>query len=195
MKKMTLLATVVSAMVFGMSAQANPTAAPDGTIKVMGKIVDNTCSVTTGTNNKTVTLPTVSVSAFTAEDQSVAPTAFQIGLQNCKHADPAQNGTTVRLFFTPANVAAFNQTKGVLNNTYQAAGGKQPAQNVGVQLLTKNREHIPVGKDYGAYTQTGDKTPLAQNVFMDYFAAYYAIATGVTAGEVEATVTYNIVYD
>ncbi len=195
MKKMTLLATVVSAMMFGVAAQANPTAAPDGTITIKGKIVDNTCTVTTATKDKTVTLPTVAVSAFTAADQSVAPTAFQIGLENCK-AGTATNGTSVRLFFTPANIVAFNQTKGVLNNTYQATGGKTAANGVGIQLLTKNREHIPVGKDYAAYTQTGDKTTLAQgNVFMDYFAAYYSIDRTVTAGEVEATVTYNIVYD
>lgn len=194
MKKLGLLATAISAAVFASSVQATGTAAQAGTINITGKVVNNTCSVTSGTATKNVKLPTVSSSQFTAEDQIVAKTQFQIGLENCLVAS-ANNGQTVRLFFSPANVAAFNQAKGILNNTYTPSTGTA-AGNVGVAILTKNSELIPVGKDIDQYTQTGDKETLVQGMmFLDYFAAYYSLSTSVTPGEVQASVTYSLAYD
>lgn len=197
MKKLGLLATAISAAVFASSVQAAGQAAPAGTINITGKVVNNTCSVTSATQTKEITLPTVSTQQFTGVDQIVGDTAFQIGLENCLSGDTT-NGQTVRLFFIPSNANSFDLVKGVLQNT-AATGGSgldAAATNVGVAILTKTREKIPVGQDISKYTQTSDKENLATGgVFLDYFAAYYSTGANVTAGKVQASVTYSLAYD
>ncbi|MDP4360987.1 F17A fimbrial adhesin, partial [Escherichia coli] len=51
------------------AASSSATLAYDGTITFNGKVVDQTCSVTTESKNLTVTLPTVSSNSLTSNGE------------------------------------------------------------------------------------------------------------------------------
>nr|VUD24286.1 long polar fimbria protein A [Salmonella sp. NCTC 7297] len=55
----------------------------DGTINFVGKILDQTCSVTTGSKNLTVTLPAVSKTLLDTPAKTASLTPFVIELNGC----------------------------------------------------------------------------------------------------------------
>lgn len=196
MKKLSILSIALSAALFTGVASANT--AYDGKITFRGKVVDNTCTVTTGKKDLEVILPTVSTKTLEVAESTAGSTEFTVDLENCKAANAQQNGTTVRLYFLPTltnpNVAKndlLNAQKGVLLNK----ATNNPASKVGIQILDSRLTPIPLGKDISGYTQNTDKVALSPNVSLAYNARYYALEGNVTAGEVEATVQYSIVYD
>lgn len=58
-------------------ASSSATLAYDGTINFTGKVVAQTCSVTTGSKNLTVTLPTVSSNSLTSNGEVAGLTLSQ----------------------------------------------------------------------------------------------------------------------
>ena len=164
MKKLSILSVALSAALFTGVASANT--AYDGQITFRGKIVDNTCTVTTGKKDLVVTLPTVSTTTLTTADSTAGSTEFTIDLEQCKHADAQQNGSKVRLYFLPtltgqpavAKNSLLNADKGVLLNKSTSS----PASKVGVQILDSTLTPIPLGKDIAGYTQNTDKVTLPQ---------------------------------
>ncbi|MGX2974183.1 fimbrial protein [Ursidibacter arcticus] len=204
MKKLSILS--VALLVAGV-ANANTNTAYDGQITFNGKIVDQTCSVTNNTKNLTVNLPTVSKSAFTKLGDTAGSTGFTITLEGCKHSgtqpyNANQNGSTVRLYFLPTLTAtqpssnlSTAQLVNVANNVLLNKATQTVATNVGIQILDSALTPIPLGKDINGYTQQTDKVALSGNVALNYNARYYALANDVSAGNVQASVQYNIVYD
>lgn len=68
------------------AASSSATLAYDGTINFTGKVVDQTCSVTTGTDPLTVTLPTVSTKSLDSTGKVAGLTPFTISLEGCNTA-------------------------------------------------------------------------------------------------------------
>lgn len=76
--KKTFIATGMLSFIFSASVLSY-----DGTINFVGKILDQTCSVTTGSKNLTVTLPAVSKTLLDTPAKTAALTPFVIELNGC----------------------------------------------------------------------------------------------------------------
>ncbi|EEV7644078.1 F17 fimbrial protein [Escherichia coli] len=166
------------------AASSSATLAHDGTINFTGKVVDQTCSVTTVADPLTVTLPTVSTKSLDSTGKVAGLTPFTISLKGCNTA--ATGAQHVNAYFEPN--ANTDYTTGNLTNT--ASSG---ASNVQIQLL--NADGVKVIKlGQAAAAQNVDTVAINDaNVTLRYNAQYYA--TGVaTAGDVTSTVNYTIAY-
>lgn len=82
------------------AASSSATLAYDGKITFNGKVVDQTCSVTTESKNLTVKLPTVSANSLASSGKVVGLTPFTILLEGCN--TPAVTGAqNVNAYFEP----------------------------------------------------------------------------------------------
>lgn len=181
MKKL-VLATLIGAGL----AVSQVAAAADGTITFNGKLVDTTCTISTGTKNQTVTLPTLPTTSLTAGGETGGYTPFVITLENCSAAT-----TKARVYFEPRG-AQVNLNTGRLINK---ATGQSVAQNVEIQLLDASNNDTVIdaskaisGQNTQLQTITGTTGDLR------YAAQYYATAQ-TTAGDVTASVQYSVAYE
>ncbi|AJJ19003.1 fimbrial protein [Yersinia intermedia] len=155
--------------------------AVDGTITINGQITDTTCSiaVNNGTNDGTVTLPTVSANALSSIGSVAGTTPFNIVLSGCA-------GSTLNnayAYFEPGPTV--ETSTGRLNNSSGTATGAQ------VRLLDKVSTPIVVG----GTSQGGVVEDVSGGgATLGYYAQYYA-NSAVTAGVVATQVNYTIVYD
>lgn len=168
---------------------ALPAYAADGKVTFQGEILsDGTCKIETDSKNRTVTLPTVGKANLSLAGQTAAPVPFSITLKECKIADAEK----ANLLFSGA------ATKGqpYLPNT--ASSGKA-ANNVGIQIVKADGIGTPIKVDGSqANSEKAPDTGKEQNGTViqprfDYFAHYYATGAA-TAGDVEATATFQVQY-
>lgn len=180
-RKIIALATIFSAAFAGSSM------AYDGTITFTGKVVAQTCRVTTGANgNFTVTLPTVSEKALAATGQTTGLTPFSIDLTDCTTG--VNGASQVKAYFEPGASTDFNTNN--LKNI-QANG----ANNVQIQLLNSDgASTILLGKDVAGQDVQAEAIGADGSATLRYMAQYYATGQS-TAGDVKATVNYTIAYE
>ncbi|MEA1062446.1 fimbrial protein [Erwinia sp. HR93] len=157
--------------------------ASDGTIVFNGELTDATCDVTVngGSNDATVTLPTLSATMLAAADATAGDTDFVINLKNC---NPATG--KVRAFFEAGNTV--DMTNGRLKNM-QAQGA---AGNVQLELLNEGGTSLKVG-------DTGQRANAATDLNagtadLPYIVRYHA-TDKTSAGKVTSSVTYSIDYE
>lgn len=161
-----------------------PAVAVNGTITINGEVTAGTCAIAVngGSASTTVTLPTVSTNALGSVGQTAGMTGFNLVLSGCPTTGSA------RAYFENIGVT---QTTGNLNNKAITAGGKSPAQNVEVQILSANNTPIDLRSNTGNnvwvnFSGTGTAT-------LNYAAQY--IATGsVIAGLVSSDLVYSLDY-
>lgn len=160
-----------------------PVAAFNGTITINGEVTAGTCAIAVngGTTSATVTLPTVSTNALTSIGQTAGATGFNLALTGC----PVTG--SVRAYFENVGVA---QATGNLTNKAVAAGGKNPAQNVEVQILSANSTAIDLRTNTNnslvSFSGTGTATL--------YYSAQYIATGAVGAGLVSADLIYSLDY-
>lgn len=168
---------------------ALPAYAYDGKVTFQGEILsDGTCKIETDSKNRTVTLPTVGKANLSLAGQTAAPVPFSITLKECKIADAIK----ANLIFSGA------EKKGQLYLPNTIGNGK--ANNVGIQIVRADGTGTPINVD-GSQANS-EKAPdtgkeqqngtVIQPRF-DYFAHYYATGAA-TAGDVEATATFQVQY-
>ena len=167
---------ITTALIVG--ALSNSALADDGKINFVGSITDDTCTVTNNVSSPlTVTLGTVSSSAFSGAGSTAAPTKFTISLAACP-----ESMTSAKVKFdgtADANVdsvLALTQVTGV-------------AKNVGIQIKDKTNAVVPLHQASAAYALTEGNNNL------DFVANYYATSSAVTAGTANATSNFTIVYN
>ncbi|MFH0265443.1 fimbrial protein [Vibrio rumoiensis] len=165
--------------------------ATDGKVTFNGEIIANTCTVISGDENKTVTLPTVQVSALTAENQTAGTTPFTIGLDNCTIA------SDVSVYFEPNEYVS---TEGRLKNTIPTGGETNGADNVDIELLNNNHGVIDLANqtiDPATGKVTGGNSTVVTTVdgsaTLPFYARYFATDAAV-AGKVSSNVNFTIVY-
>lgn len=176
MKKQFALSLILTSMI----ATAY---AADGTINITGKIVDNTCKVSTPTIN--VNLPTISQQTLQTAGSTAGRTPFQISLGQCKSAG------SIATYFEPGPTVDY--LTGRLNNT----SADSPAKNVQVQILGDNNQVIPILATDQTKAQTDSQwvaIPQGGQADLEYYAEYFSAAGGVTAGNVSTSVQYTIIY-
>jgi major type 1 subunit fimbrin (pilin) len=161
----------------GLAFSSQQAFAADGTITFTGQIVATTCVINAGTSNFSVTLPTVSTGAFTANVAGATP--FQIALTGC-----TGTGTSVHAYFEGPGV----NVSGRLANTGSATG-------VEVQLLDNNTGSAQViNAAQGDGFQNSQSVSLQSGAAtLNYVARYYSTAPA--AGSVQSQVAYTIVYN
>lgn len=167
---------------------ALPAYAADGKVTFQGEILsDGTCKIETDSKNRTVTLPTVGKANLRHPGQTAAPVPFSITLKECKIADAEK----ANLLFSGA------ATKG--QPYFSNATGSGKANNVGIQIVKADGTGTPIKVDGSqANSEKAPDTGKEQNGTViqprfDYFAHYYATGAA-TAGDVEATATFQVQY-
>ncbi|QXD01094.1 fimbrial protein [Klebsiella sp. PL-2018] len=161
--------------------------AVDGTITINGHITDTTCSISVndGSNNATVTLPTVSSTTLATPGATAGATPFTISLSNCS----GESLNTASTYFEPG--AYVDSTTGRLNIDSTAADA---ATGVQIQLLNANRKAIVAGT---SITNGQNDIPVdisSKKGTLNYFAQYYATGAS-TAGSVTTQVDFTMVYE
>ncbi|WP_407860908.1 F17A fimbrial adhesin [Escherichia coli] len=169
------------------AASSSATLAYDGTINFTGKVVDQTCSVTTGTDPLTVTLPTVSTKSLDSTGKVAGLTPFTISLSGC-NTTAATGAQSVKAYFEPNATTDYDSHNLNISNS-----GSGNATNVQIQLLDADgTTQILLGND----SANQGVTPVVINndaMTLRYNAQYYATGQA-TAGNVSATVNYTIAY-
>lgn len=182
--KVLLLAVLLSA---GTAA-----AAEDGTITFDGAISDATCTITGGdataesaSPDFTVRLPSVSVSALSANGERAGDTPFHITLSGANCA----NGKVGSVFFELAQSKNINATTGNLVNSVSKADGGSDKVEIG--LLDANKAILNLNT---ANNTAVTKTVTGNTARFDYWAQYVATGGAATAGKVTTDVVYSIKY-
>ena len=135
--------------------------------------VPGTCKA--AVNPTVVTLPTVYASAFPGTGTTTGQTPFNVQLTCSGKANLA------------ITLAASNPQAGA-TGVIAPTNGSGYAQNVGVQLLDGSGNPV----NFSTAISAGQTTNGAFNV--PFYARYYQIAPGATAGQVTATATYTLTY-
>ena len=212
-KQVLLAAGIASTVVLPMTSQAS-----DGTITFTGAVTASTCTVSVGGNSTsnsgglsgdgTVSLPTVSVSSLPNAATKSAPstaagTFFNMTVTGCSTVADIGSGpsapTTVEIYFEAGpNVDV--KTSGLINtvsgsnvevNLYNASGSTIVGTQIkpGVQGSTGNQ---PTAIAITSVTGAGTVT---QSFYAGYSTAALASGTAATAGAVNTSVNYSLIYD
>lgn len=132
-----------------------------------------TCNVTAATANQTITLATVSPSAFPAVGSTAARTSFSLDLS-------CQAGVKVWVVFSSTSGSSGNAS---------ALGNAGTAQSIGVQLLDATQTPITLDSPLMLTSST------TGNMSFPFFTQYIRTgATAVTAGNVRATAVFTLNY-
>ncbi len=180
MKRSLLSVSLISLLGLGFSGAA---LASDGTITFNGSIVASTCDINgngTGSGTFAVNLPPVSTTALAAAGTTAGRTGFNIKLTNC---NPSSGN--VHTYFEPG---PDTNAAGRLNN--HVVGG---AGNVNIQVLNDTFQHINLNAADGS--QSSQTVPIQSgSASLQYYAEYFANNGAATAGAVQSTVTYSLIY-
>ncbi|MFB5643276.1 fimbrial protein [Kluyvera ascorbata] len=179
---LALMMVGTSAMAMGGSSDATgPTTVTGGSVHFTGSVVNAACAVSQDSVNKTVDMGQVRLAAF--GDQPVGGTAanqktpFSITLTDCDTSVSTEATVTF-------NGTAAEGSAGVLDNMAGAGG----AQGVGVQIYDTDGTALDLGKESKAATLIdGDNV-------MSFSADYVSTSSSLTAGNVDATATFNVTY-
>lgn len=184
----------------GRATDGSTPGANSGVVRFKGKVVDQTCTVATESQDQIVVLDTVSKNRFTAVGNTAMPTPFEIKLSGC--TVPATGGKATRVkarFASVANVDTANNY--TLRNT--KTGG---ATNVNIQLFNADGT-TPISPmkrvtttTNGVPTHTSQDGATFENIttanqVLHYVAKYYSTAASVGVGEVESAVDFELTYE
>ncbi len=155
--------------------------AADGSITINGRIVTNTCTISSGAAGKhAVTLPTVSTSALSTPNAVAGLTPVTISLTGCTPASGK-----VALYFEPG--ADTDMGNGYLKN------GTATGSNVEIQLLNADKSAIALNLPKA--NQNSQEVNLSSGAAnLTYFAQYIAPTTPATAGDVTASTAFTVIY-
>lgn len=171
--KKTVVASALISAAFISSAFA-----ADGKINFVGKITDESCTVTNNMANPlTVTLGNVAKTAFAGAGSTAAPTKFTIALTKCPSS------------VTKATVKFDGQSDAVKNSILALTAETGVATGVGIELADNNNNVIPLFTASASY-------PLVEGSNnLDFVARYYATSATVTSGPANSTSNFTLIYN
>ena len=194
MKKLSLalLTTTLCAV-----AATTSVFAADGTITINGRVITSTCTLTggdsagTGTQNVTVTLPTVQNSVFGAANTTAQPTNFTLALTNSAGNAPCDAVTIAGLqgitLGGPTNAGQYvsGDTTRLVNTV--------PGSTVNVQLKLAS---VSTPIDFALTNQlTNSNATSTTSGIWNMQAQYFSDAATPTAQEVKSVVNYILNYN
>ncbi|GED23656.1 fimbrial protein [Halomonas halmophila] len=192
----------------GMMLSGFAFAAQNGTVNFEGEVVNSTCNVVPADQDKTVVLPTVSVSALDTAGATAGATPFSISLENCTVGDggsPPVSELSLPVSATAANqfdVSAYFEPGGTVDSStgrlINTASDGDGATNVQIELLNSQGAPIAIREVGGDGLQPGAEWYAVDGddgaVTMNYFARYHATGGPATAGVVSSTVDFTLTY-
>ncbi|QKZ05730.1 fimbrial protein [Pseudomonas eucalypticola] len=180
--KVSLGSAVLSLVGLGLMSQA-AVAADAGTITFNGKVTDETCEVTTGSNGDfTVDLATAKVADLAQAGDTAVPLNFRIAVNNCSAS--VQNVRAQFLY----DASLVDLSTGLLKNQLS---GATAATQVGLQLFNIDDNSVIKPGDAGAAKSFALINKAAE---MTYGVQYYATGAS-TAGLVKSQVKYQLSYN
>ncbi|AZC23999.1 MULTISPECIES: fimbrial protein [Pseudomonas] len=181
MKQLTSkLSLVVLASCIGVSPAAF---CADGRITFTGNVTAQTCKINgngSGSNDFTVTLPTVSSSALASTGQTAGRTPFSIALSDC-----TPKSGNVHSYFEPGSTVNTATGNLVLNS-----GG---ASNVEIGVLNNDLTAIKIGAADASQNSKSVGIDGSGSATLPFYAQYVATGTA-TAGAASSSVMYTLVY-
>ncbi|ELY4748372.1 type 1 fimbrial protein [Cronobacter sakazakii] len=184
MKKLALGLSLAAAMGFAVTAQAAST----GTITFEGELTATSCDVNVDGqgSDATITLPTMGINQLDAAGKTAGCTNFVMDLTNC-----AGTLKTVAAYFEAG--ASVDPVTGRLKN----ATGADNATKVSLQLRDGSSTSYDVIK-------AGDASQSTKTTFVTYdategtatlpYAVEYYAEDATTAGKVNSSVVYSLMY-
>lgn len=185
----------------GKATDGSTPGANSGVVRFKGKVVDQTCTIDTDSQDQIVVLDTVSKNRFTAAGDTAMPTPFDIQLSNCTVGGAAGKATKVKArFASVANVDTANHY--TLKNTKTTNN----ATHVNIQLFNADgvTAIAPMQRTTTGTPPTHKSNDLAKfvditeaNQVLHYVAKYYAtdVAANITTGDVESAVDFELTYE
>ncbi|EBX2068655.1 fimbrial protein StdA [Salmonella enterica subsp. enterica serovar Java] len=193
MRNKILLAMAAAGMMCSASAFAvdtTPTTGPFGTGKITftGTITNSPCDIAPGDDAITVPFGQISYRHLKNADDHSDSKPFTIHLQNCAF-DPNATNTEGSAGKMSKVTVSFSGSGDTTHHAYISTGS---AQHVGVQLLQSDNSTIinpntPMPDADAQQLQAGNNE-------LNFFARVVALTTGVTPGDVNASVTYTLKY-
>lgn len=167
----------ICALALTVSAAAS--AGTDGTVTFNGKLIAETCQIKSGSEDITVTLPTVAIQRLAAAGEEVGSTTFNIEVEQCP-----EGLDKVAAHFEAISNTGFNPATGNLRNVAPTSA----ATNVEVRLYNSDdNSQVAVGETGNAFDIVDAGAKLV------YAGGYYATGA-TTAGDVTAQVQYVLAY-
>ncbi|ECQ6400688.1 fimbrial protein [Salmonella enterica subsp. enterica] len=192
-KSILAIALAAAGMMYGSSvfaAGATPTAGPFGSGKITftGTITNSPCDVAPGDDAITVPFGQISYRKLNAADATTNSKPFTIHLENCAF-DPNSPDVTGSAGKMSKVTVSFSGSGDTTHKAYISTGS---AQHVGVQLLKNDNSTIiepntPMPDADAQQLQAGNNE-------LNFFARLIALGSGVTPGDVNASVTYTLKY-
>lgn len=157
---------------------ASTAQAADGTINFTGTITDQACTVDVNSATQTVSMGTISNTAFgTSAGVTAGAKTFDIVLQSCPES------------VTSASVR-FDGTTHAENSAILALSSGQTASHVGIALYEKDSATlIPVGTSSASVTLDSESSNT-----LSYIAKYMSTSTSVGAGSANSSTAFTITY-
>ncbi|EFT2485805.1 fimbrial protein [Salmonella enterica] len=193
-KSLLTIGLAAAGMMYGASvfaADTAPTAGPFGTGKVTftGTITNSPCDIAPGDDAITVPFGQISYRHLKAANDHTESKPFTIHLQNCAF-DPDDATSNKNPVGKMSKVTvSFSGSGDTTHKAYVSTGS---AQHIGVQLLGSDNATIidpntPMEDAKAQQLQAGNNE-------LNFFARVIALGTGVTPGNVNASVTYTLKY-
>lgn len=198
MKKLILVSAL--AALVGSAMAADP-AVTGGKITFQGKVVDQTCSVSTNSRDQIVVLQNVPKNKLAALGAEAMPTPFHINLEGCTTQGEKIAKKVKASFSSVANVDAANlyTLKNKIGDSY--------AKNVNIRLYNADGENAIYPS---RQTETANKPSAGRTTYemdegvgwvditdpkavLNYIAKYYATGEA-TVGDVETSVNFELTY-
>ncbi|HFW1990954.1 TPA: fimbrial protein [Salmonella enterica subsp. enterica serovar Saintpaul] len=197
MRTKLILAMATAGMMYGASAYAagtTPTAGPFGTGQVTftGTITNSPCDIAPGDDAITVPFGQISYRHLQTAGSTTDSKPFTIHLQNCAF-DPDDATADKNPVGKMSKVTvSFSANTGGTDTAHKAYISTGSAAHVGVQLLKSDNTSVISPNTPMADTEAQQLQP--GNNSLNFFARVIALDTGVTPGEVNASVTYTLKY-
>lgn len=188
--KITALASAlaVTCGALTLAPAAHAVTSPSGTITFQGRVVANSCVITVtggatspagGAASGLVTLPTVYTTDFSGAGSFTGATPFTISLTGCDSSFTSAQ----TLWNAGTNLSA---TGGRLKNT--------SGSNVDVQLLNGSGTAMDLSQATAAAQGSQSVSFSSGAATLNYSARYYATAASTTAGAVNTSVQFTMIY-
>ncbi|HCM8926063.1 TPA: fimbrial protein [Salmonella enterica subsp. enterica serovar Paratyphi B] len=186
-----ILAVATASMMYGASVYAEaPPAGPfgSGQITFTGTITNSPCDIATGDDAINVPLGQVSDRHFKTDGATSDSKQFLIRLRNCsfdfKNPDKHDEGLALsKVAVSFSSTAPYDAGKKAVINPVGA-------QHIGVQLLKADNSTVI---DFAVPDTTGTQLVPGNND-LSFFARLISLQAGVTPGDVNVSVTYNLKY-
>lgn len=151
--------------------------AADAYIQINGNLLSNTCAVSTDSQTKTVNMGSWATRQFSAVSRELLPVRFSINLESCGEAVSSVSTT-------------FSGIADTDDPTLLALNTESTASHLGIAILDKDRNRIPLGNASEQYPLTAGVSD-AQLVF---YGQYVATQDSVTAGSANGDATFTLNY-